>query len=640
MSNLITLINNKINSLSETNVEVETANYLKKFVPNVANLCHEDFLDLITCFYIVYNETTFSDAIDEVNIMQNFLKEVEKLGYEDYLIFSDACYELREKFKDQLGEYTYNDYFSLKSDDKALKDFKKLLKDCKTVLSINEINNFLRWMNDPVLENIMCLSLCLKGIEIKLEETKESVNELEIPEYFSSKDCRKLSNNYVKDVTNGYIKRMNEELRSDLEDLRICREKTINDVNVKKRKINKQLKNLQIILDKLNKNEITIGLLDFTDDDQLKYFILVELIKVKNNNYENNFQTLKSFGANPINKLEKLFYKYGYNFNLLTKGEQNQLMVLSDDTKIEENLRFLSTSSLKFLKEDDFVFLDILLLDNENLLQLDSLFVRNKISQNFILKYGKKFNSLSIKILLKNINKLDLQKVNFESLSEYNDSLLLDLNLKIFDVIVEYGINFQSLNLNRYEFLENPKLLTVIDNFIEIGLVNQIKNLPNLININSLNVVKRIILMKQLNIDYLNDRNTINQTARCGKDFYIGDDSLDDYTYQNFYNYMDKEMYNILNEKDNVEIIDEIPSEISFIENYKKNNQVYMIGSNYFSRIKVLRCLKSLIDAGYTNYKEMLFNALIYKYPNYLSLELIENLNNLDTIDVKKQLIY
>jgi len=639
MDSVINLINNKIDELKNIDIDNDSVEFLKMFNATVTSLCKIDFIDLVTCFYMVKKDVSLESSLNEINSIHAFLEDIDELDYEDVLCLVDAFYELKEKYKEKLGNFQYNDYMSLFKFDGTLSDTKKLLKDYSSVLSIDEINKFLNWMNDDELTDIICLAAALKGIKTNLEKTVESANDLEIPEFFNRKLTRKLSEYYIKDVNSSYITAMNEELNEDIEELKSYKDKKIREVTSLKRSINKKLKNLQQLVESLNKNKLTVDeLLKLTDDEEIIYFVLLDMIKRKNQEFENVYQKLEGYQKNPINKLEKMFHDYNYNFNLLTEDEQNQLMSLGNDAKIQENLSFFSSSNFKFIEEIDEAFVPLLLLDIENLMQIDSLLAREKISQEFVLKYGNLFDSLSIKILVRNINKLDMQKIDLSNLEKYNDKIIWDLNIKLFELIVAYGIDLKNQNLKQYEFLEQPELLDIIDEFIEIGLYNQIKTLPNLINSQSSNVIKRIMLMNQIGQDYLNERNTLNQTARTGKDFYLGDDMLNEYTYANYQIYMDEEILNILKSKDNLEIFDELPEEISFIESFKKNNQVYMIGDKCFSRIKVLRCIKTLMDLGYTNYKDMLFNALIYNHPNYLSFETIEEVKNIDDNNIRKQL--
>ena len=640
MENMRKIINNKILEIKNTIIDYDSLNFLNMFTPNVSSLKENDFIDIITCFYMVLLDTSLSDALTEINKVRPFLEDMLDLDYDEILSLVDVFYDLEVKFGERLGSYTYDDYITITSDDEVLTDTKDLLKEYLTKLSKKEINNFLNWMNDDILSDIICFASALRGIKSNLDQAIVEADGLEMPEFFKSKENRRISSGYITEVKGSYLKTMEEELKEDIEKLKIYKDHKNHEIASLKRNMNKKIRDLEYLLQSLNNKTLTLDeLLKLNIDEEVLYYALIELVKIKNEEYSNNYQMLENYRKNPVNKLEKIFHEYNYNFNLLTKDEQNVLMSLSDLEKIRENLSFFSTTSLNFLSEKDEVFVKLLITDMEILMQIDSLLFRDKIDSDFVRKYGSLFNDLTTKILVRNVNKLDMQKVNFNTLLEYNDKILLDLNTKLFDCLVAYGVDLKNPNLNHYAFLEDSKLLNLIDEFIEIGLLKQIQSLPNLISSKSKIVIKRNILMQDLAKDYLNERGTLNQVVRSGKDFLLSDDDIDKYTYQNYSIFMNEDMLNVLNNKDSVEILTDIPDDIAFIESFKKNEQVYLIGGNYYSRIKVLRYLKTLIDEGFNDYKEMLFNVLIYNYPRNLDVEEIEELKNINKNIKRKQLI-
>jgi len=639
MEKVVNLIDKKISDLKQIDFDNDTIEFLSMFNCNITSLCKQNFVDLVMLFYMVKMKLNVATALEDTRKIDPFLEDMTELTYEDILALSDTFYELKEKYDEELGDWTYDDFISLKKHDRTLADTKKLLKDYSKNFSKEKINNFLVWMRNDVFSDILCFAACLKGIEVELEKVNDSVDELNIPGFFNNRLTRKFSDGYLKNVRGSYLKDMDKELHKELEELKEFKNEKIRENISLKRNINKQLKNLEELKILINNKSLTIEkLLKLTGDSELINICLIEIIKMNNVKFLDKHQQLINLEKNPVNVLEKVFNDYGYNFNSLTEEEQNILMSVDNNEKLAENLSFLSTSSLKFINENDNVFINILLLDMESLVKLDSLFLRGKLTNNFILRYGKKFNSFVIKQLIQNISKLDMQKIDFESLLQYNDKILLELDLKLLECISKYDIDFKNSNVKQYEFLVNPKTLNIINKFIELGLLTQIRTLPNLINLNSEYVIKRIGVMDELNISYLNERNTINQMARSGKDFYISDDMLDEYNYQNYSLFMNKDMFNVLNRSYNIDLLGEIPVEISFIEDYKKNEQVYIIGTQSFSRIKVLRMLKTLIEHGFTDYNEMLFNVLIYNYPSYLSMEIIDELKNLNKNIQRKQL--
>lgn len=644
MEKVLEIIDKKQEELRKVEIDEETVKFLNMFSLNISHLCSNEFIDLIICFYMIKYDTTLESAMEEVNKVYLFLEDVKDLDYNSVLELVDTFYDLEVRFGKKLGNRSFDDYIALYENDEVLDDVKTMLRVYLERFSKSEINEFLKWLNNDVLCEIICLAAALKGVEYNLENVQESnplnvFGVLDSLGNLSREENRRLNKFCGITKKSDYLKIMDKEFASDIEELKRFKEKKTNETTTKKRYVNKQLKNLEQLTNLLKGKKLTVDeLLKLTDDEEIIHYSLLEVIKLNNEKYAKKYEELVKGQKNPINVLEKMFNDFNYNFNALTEEEQNILMSLNNEERLAENLRFLSTSSLKFIREHDEVFLNILLLNIEALMQLDSLLLREKINADFILKYGKKFNALTIKTLVKNVNRLDMQRVDFDSILNYNDSILLNLNTNLFDVVTMYGIDFKCPNLKQYEFIENSNLLNVIDSFIEIGLFNQIKNSPNLISESSYYVIKRINIMNKLGIPYINDRNTINQMARSGKDFYIGDDELEEYDYQNYSLFMDNEMLNVLNNSENVEVLDLIPAELSFIEDYKKNDQVYIIGTQCFSRVKVLRCLKTLIDAGFVNYDEILFNSLIYNYPTHLNMDVIEELKNIGKNIQRKQL--
>ena len=223
-----------------------------------------------------------------------------------------------------------------------------------------------------------------------------------------------------------------------------------------------------------------------------------------------------------------------------------------------------------------------------------------------------------------------------KSLIDYDSNILFNLNNQLLDTIALYGIKLNTENLKQYEFLTNPKLLPIIDKYIEIGLIDQIQSLPNLITDSSNVIINRIIIMQMLGMDYLNTHKTLNQKVRKGENFYLSDNNLEEFTTPNYKNYVSKDIIDLLEVKSNIEVINELPKEIEFIEDYKINDYTYMIGDKLYSRIKVLRYLKTLIEEGYTNYNDILFESLIYNYPTYLTIEDIITLKSI-TENTKKE---
>lgn len=660
MITLKELVENRKNYLKNNPIDTTDIDYLNKFNVSVKSLSDCDFYDLITIFYMTKGNS-LEDAINEINSIRDILEEVTMQDDDpEYILkIMDMFYEYMDKYDKKINDISVESFLSVRGASKILMLVKTLLKTLQLKYNVEDIDKFLNWMCTDKLSDIIALACNLKGVHEQLQLvydelddlidynmvkkelnlSTEEAESLDLYNILPTRLTRKIQNDFVNGVNGSYLKQMSVEFKDELDELSIYKSKKQSEINSLKKKQNKELRDLDLLEQDLTNGRLTLENIEkYKLTDEIRYFAIIELIKQRNLKFSNTYKRVEEYRKNPTNKLEVLFDKFGRNFNKLTEAEQEFLARTQKLDEISGNLNFIMTSSLKFIEENDEAFVNILTLDIEDLMQIDSLYLRSKISKDFILTLGNSFDSLTIKMLVRNVSKLDAEKVNFQVLEEYDKELLLNLNSKLFDLIVMYGINLSDENLKHFEFLENNKLLNVIDKYIELGLLNQIQSSPNLINNYSEIVLKRIILMEQLGEDYLTEKLTLNQKVRSGKDFYLGDSLLDEYVSLNYQTFMDQDILNILNANDNVEVLDDIPSEISFVENYKKNEQVYLIGGLYFSRLKVLRCLKTLIDYGLTDYKEMLIQCLMFNYPMNLDIENIEMLKNMDENIMRKQL--
>jgi len=660
MITLKELIENRKNYLKNNPIDTTDIDYLNKFNVSVKSLSDCDFYDLITIFYMTKGNS-LEDATNEINSIRDILDEitVQDDDPEYILKIMDMFYEYMDKYDKKINDISVESFLSVRGASKILMLVKTLLKTLKLKYNVEDIDKFLNWMCTDELSDIIALACNLKGVHEQLQlvydelgdlidynRVKKELNlsteeaeSLDLYKLLPTRLTRKLQEGFVSNVNGSYLKEMSLEFKEELDELSTYKSKKQSEINSLKKKQNKELRDLDLLEQDLTNGRLTLEKVEkYKLTDEIRYLAIIELIKQRNIKFSETYKRVEEYRKNPTNKLEVLFNDFGRNFNKLTEAEQEFLARTQKLDEISGNLNFIMTSSLKFIEENDEAFVNILTLDIEDLMQIDSLYLRSKISKDFILTLGNSFDSLTIKMLVRNVSKLDAEKVNFQVLEEYDKELLLNLNSKLFDLIVMYGINLSDENLKHFEFLENNKLLNVIDKYIELGLLNQIQSSPNLINNYSEIVLKRIILMEQLGEDYLTEKLTLNQKVRSGKDFYLGDSLLDEYVSLNYQTFMDQDILNILNANDNVEVLDDLPSEISFVENYKKNEQVYLIGGLYFSRLKVLRCLKTLIDYGLTDYKEMLIQCLMFNYPMNLDIENIEMLKNMDENIMRKQL--
>lgn len=625
-------------NLEKTVVDTSLVDYLSTYSVSIGELIYYSYEEVVRLLFQAKYDLPIEKTEEKIEEIQQFLDDFDHLEGEEIDTLITIFQAVIEEYADKLKDYSSKSFLSVKTRDEDFRTLQGFIKGLIKSESEEKVDAFLKWLCDDELSNILEF-----GAIVKLTFGYIDRNEIEVPEDLNIVPARVINkrvDQIIKNQNTSILKSAQKALDDDLSLLDGYKNKKLAASKQEQRELNKKLRDLDLLEKDYLNNTLNIdSLKKYNISKELYKEALIELLKRKNENYKKVFAENQYYLENPVTKMENIFNSNGYNFNLLSEQAKHLLTQEEIEESIAENLNFFKTSSLSFLEETEPAFIKLLLLDVDVLMQLDSLLIRDKITKDFILKYYKEINALSVKMLCTNINKMDAQKINFKTLNDYNDKLGLDLNSKLFDLICLYGIKLNSENLKHYDFLVNPSLLKIIDQFIELGLTSQIQNLPNLITDSSSEVIKRIIVMQLLDENYLTEHITLNQTVRKGENFYLGDDIIDQYVRKNYTSYIDPEIDEILSINDNLEILEELPEELKYIEKYKKSDYTYMIKDKYFSRIKVLRYLNTLIASNYTNYDEMLFNCLIYNYPSTLSVEDINDLKNIKEDSLKKQII-
>ena len=162
MENVLELIDKNILDLKSVEIDQETVQFLNKFPENVSSLCTMDFIDIVTCFYLVNFDTSLIIAKQEVNKVSSFLEDLKMLEYENVLDLIDIFDDLDGKYGKKLGNKDYDDYMFMYEQDDQLEDVKTMLKAYLERYRKSEINEFLKWINNENLCKIMCLASALK----------------------------------------------------------------------------------------------------------------------------------------------------------------------------------------------------------------------------------------------------------------------------------------------------------------------------------------------------------------------------------------------------------------------------------------------------------------------------------------------
>ena len=633
MKDILYYIKEEIDKTNSISIDKTDVDYVNKFDINLFKLAYYDKIEILILFYMVKTSKSYNDSKDKIYECLDFYKSFLECEPHAIIDFCEILYQVKDSLN--LDEnIDIDEYNKLKLKNQDYKDLKKLIKDFMNIFDKKSLNIILKQLMDDDLRDSVAFIGNICEIKDELEEYEgdnlERIIDEKYEEYddLTRNDASKIVNEAVMKVRSFLFNNANKILKEQIDSL-IANKNHLNKQYEKKLKEkNYSLRDLNLLVDDIKKGKLSIDVIKkYKISDELYNRVLFYLIDLKNKEYLEVYETLNELKKNDISNLELLFHKYGYNFNLIDYVNQN-LLANRDLLLIEDNINYIKNSSLSFIEEGDKSFVRLLLLKKDVLENLNSLYNRKRITKEFLLN-SILLDSINIRKTLDIIDKLELLKLDFEKLNKYNPLLITNINRDLLDLLIKYNIGFNTENFTNFELFQNNKLIDLVDMYIENGLINQLIAMPNIINSNGVNIIKRINIMRLIDEPYINKHGTLVQSVYNGKDFYLGDEYLDNYNSLNCDVYMNNDMKELLDNSDNLKIIDVIPDEINFIEEYRDSNLTYKIGDMIFSRNKVLRLLNTLIENNFNNYSEMLFNVLIYNYPNNLS---IDNINELKDI--------
>lgn len=373
---------------------------------------------------------------------------------------------------------------------------------------------------------------------------------------------------------------------------------------------------------------LTKGMYESITDERIKYLILRALIFHNLKFQEKTIERLEK--EENISKIEKLFKKSCFSFNDLDSSMRQNLSLYGNIDDIEKMLALFTESELK-IYNDCFPIYDVLLLSKPSIVAtINKLITGNVISQEFVrdnpsifvqeidetlLDKTERIKEGTFNLLINNINQLKERKINTLDVSNSRNSraLLKDNNevKAILELINDYELDY-STNTD-YGLLENPKLIRIVDRFIELGLGSFIKNNTCLINEDALVYLDRMELYKSIGVSLLNDGNLSSKITsgcfRMGKNV-ISDEDLKDYIPNSVNRYLDADCYKALAESDTIR-----PSiqHILELKEFETSDLEYTINGIIISKQKVLRNMSILEEkCPSIDRQKLLFNSLIY----------------------------
>ena len=284
---------------------------------------------------------------------------------------------------------------------------------------------------------------------------------------------------------------------------------------------------------------------------------------------------------------------------------------------LEEKLKSLNESSLDFVNTTSLVFIPLIInFSVKQISLIDNLYKNEIIDETFlnenIMDLSNKdlfFNFLSNIELLKNIG--------LDRISRYNRNIFLedhDLISKRYKLFVDH-YKMPTENIYNFEFLENDCIFDMIDNFIELGYLEQIRLNPDYLISRNFLMIKRLEIAKLIDMTVINSDNSFVGSIVSGNNFYVNDDMLDEFLIDY------KDLYLKSNALDNVSRIDNLDNSLDALFDYQEDEFTYKIGDTKLSRNRILRNLTAVDN---DNLKEDLFYCILYGAVNLTEEEILD----------------
>ena len=393
------------------------------------------------------------------------------------------------------------------------------------------------------------------------------------------------------------------------------------------------MKAYQIFLDKIRNSwdenkYITNKDFDFVTLSGSQY--ITDIFKYVHNHNKKIFTKLKKeneeFKKSNLNEISTLLLENNLNVNL----KEETLLNLKNKEKAKKIIKTIADLNWHFLADAE-DFDDILLNSTDEVIKIvKGLVSQNQIPLEFVKKNPQiltdKYLEFASNVTL--INKNSIQITDYSIYLEEPQILEKRLNL-----VAHYNVNLRKNSNNNDQFLKQSTTFSYFDSFIEQGYYDFIRNHLPYCNKNCCNMIKRLIIANNLNLDTI-DGKDFYKSVLTGNGFIVNDANLDNYIYNYVDSFINKDYQSVLNNCENLDLV----NQIEILEPYNFSLYEYNFNGIIISKNKVLRCFKTLKDAfKEDDENQLLFNAIIYN--SYLSCEDIYTIANCLNMDCKYLLI-
>lgn len=494
-------------------------NYESKM--NLYKIKERELLEKIPSFYdyidgkiecnnidLIYSAIILNDNFNEIDTLYNLSEELKSFINDMEIHIISDCFNLvysglDEKRKTSIKAKMIEDgvVFS-KKDELLLQDFDTLL-------------DLLKYINEEDSKSICSFLIALEFS--KMVEQEDNVRKPSI------KEKRDLFSTIKK--WEDFFNRINEKKKEFIKE-----NKRINKIYSDEiTKLNKLKNNLE---KNDNQEEITNidELLEYSSEEFKKDI----LIYIKENNKKYNEKLAKKYSdlsKNSISKYINIFGKNNIDFLSFQDAEQKIIMSYGFDY-IEKVINFLNKIKYKFKNEILLIIAGTSnsVIDNMNEYikkdYVNTEFIKNNIN---VLLLSNNEEEISYNLFIKNMKLLLDKGINIKCLDSdgmnfyISNSKLIENNLLI---IESKKINIKTRNLKNYNFLGEENLEEKIEKLKEFNI--DINNNIDVLNADD-NIIKRIKLCNDLDIDIYDENKKIKQEILKKDLFFIPDSKIDEY---------------------------------------------------------------------------------------------------------------
>lgn len=581
------------------------------------NLSHLNMTDIFKVYYSCFSNTSFDIICNKFDFLSEYLNRIKPKHFIElnniYNFFNEIliCGNPRDFYMEQ---DTYENMLTKFNTFKYPDNIKKFIIDIfndEEKINFNAYNGFLNLCNSlnkiTIIGSISFL-IEIATYEINGDETPSRKKEID---KIIKKEYPELINNINMMIK--YKEKIREEKekfeKNKFRQIKVL-EETLNNIK------NNQKVNIDKIKRFIDNNLLIAILLDYNNG-----FLV--------NEYESLLEEHEKLRNNSINRRDVLLKELDFKIDVSK--------ILVDDDELEYKLNAINKYFIDIKKYNNIVLMLINNISIENLEILKKVIGDNSLEQIFILDNIKR---LSIKEEFDNfVRNIEIFKKNGFSVKDVNkfDSELIFLDNDILSERInnylKYAVKFNG-EISNYKFLYGDYTY-IIDKFIEIGEYDFIINNPSLICSDTEIIIKRCIFNKDINEPIINEQGKLIGNLRKESSFPLNDKELNESIIENYEELIPKDVIELLNnnELSNYEGID-----LKQLDTYKVNDCIYNINGLTISINKVKRNINILLKSDLKElypFNEMVFYAIIYRYPKLITRDNIIMLRNLLEIKTK-----